>query len=173
MQPETEERARIGLVCELLRQFGALRFRAQGSSMIPSIYPGDILSVRQAAIHEVRCGDVVLYLREAGLCAHRVVRVQANGGQYSLVTRGDALLQDDSPVHKEELLGRVVSVARGVQQARLRGGRPQKRLLVMRWCVRRSNGLAKALLHLNALRLQGRGKLPGRIFSRLLLGIAS
>ena len=42
---------RLDLAAEVLHRFGEVRFIAHGSSMIPSIYPGDLLTVRSDAVN--------------------------------------------------------------------------------------------------------------------------
>ena len=55
----------------------------------------------------------MLFSREGRLFAHRVVRKVRSRGECCWITRGDSLPQDDPPVSREELLGRVTAVLRG------------------------------------------------------------
>lgn len=100
--------ARISLFIDLLNRLGVACFRANGSSMLPSVRPGDILTVRQCHAREVRIGDIALFTRDSRLFAHRVV-AHSDG---RLVTRGDAVAATDPPVTESEFLARVVSVTR-------------------------------------------------------------
>ncbi|MGH9681443.1 MAG: hypothetical protein ACRD4Y_15965, partial [Candidatus Acidiferrales bacterium] len=104
------------LASEVARTYGELRLRVFGTSMAPSLLPGDLISVRRAQISEISIGDVILYSRNARLFAHRVIARTRNSGQPCLITRGDRLRQDDPQVSSAELLGRVVSVERGLRQ---------------------------------------------------------
>jgi signal peptidase len=61
------------LAAEVLRSSGRLRLRATGASMLPAVWPGDILSVRSHDVVEALPGDIVLFGREGTLVAHRVV----------------------------------------------------------------------------------------------------
>jgi len=111
MVPESTalgESARIALFIDLLNRLGEARFRVTGSSMFPSVRPGDILTVRQCDARNARVGDIALFTRDRRLFAHRVV-AHADG---SLVTQGDAIPMPDSPVTGSEFLARVVSVNR-------------------------------------------------------------
>jgi len=65
------------LAAEVIRSFGKLRLRANGSSMIPAVWPGDILSVHTQDAHEAQPGDIVLFGRDGRLFAHRVVEVRS------------------------------------------------------------------------------------------------
>jgi hypothetical protein len=53
----------------VLRTFGEVRLGALGTSMAPSILPGDCLSVQRAALDERSLGEVVLSSRGTG-CAY-------------------------------------------------------------------------------------------------------
>jgi len=106
-----------GLAEEVVRTFGEVRLRVFGISMVPAILPGDVVSVRRASAEEVSVGEAVLYSRGGRLFVHRVVdRTNAATGDRSeeprLITRGDRMRREDSPVAPSELLGRVVSVER-------------------------------------------------------------
>jgi signal peptidase I len=111
------ENASKALVEEVVRSIGAVRLRVLGTSMVPAMLPGDLVSIRRASLDEISVGEVVLFLQNGRLFVHRVVgrnEVSAAGnpeGHY-LITRGDRLRHDDPPVSSRELLGRVVSIER-------------------------------------------------------------
>jgi len=65
------------LAAEVLRSYGRLRLRANGASMLPAVWPGDILHVRRQGVAEALPGDIVLFGREGRLVAHRVVEVRS------------------------------------------------------------------------------------------------
>jgi len=110
-------KARQTIVCRLigdvLQLSGKVRVCVSGSSMLPSIRPGDILLVQRTELHEAAPGDVVLFAREDRLIAHRVISQDCNNGIPCLVTRGDSLDKNDPPVFANGLLGRVTSTFRG------------------------------------------------------------
>ncbi len=120
------------MAAELLRGRGTLQFRALGSSMIPSLWPGDILKICPGQIADVNAGEIVLFSRESLLVAHRVVR---NCGS-ALITRGDSLPFTDPPVGSE-LLGRVVGVIRDGREIQLQPGLSLP-LRLLAWLVRHS-----------------------------------
>jgi signal peptidase len=101
--PET---AQLSLAAEVLRSSGELRLRVSGASMLPAIWPGDILTVHAADAGGVKPGEIVVYSRDDRLVTHRVV--ENRGGL--LITRGDAAPKNDPPVSAGELLGHVVSI---------------------------------------------------------------
>jgi len=100
--------------CELatgvLRSYGRLRLQVTGWSMFPSVRPSDALIVDLVSRSQVRKGDIVLFIRDKRLFAHRVVATDAAS---AVLTRGDAMPAPDSPVGAAELLGRVTFIVRG------------------------------------------------------------
>ena len=65
--------ARISLAQDTLQRFGRLRFRAMGSSMLPAIAAGDILTFRSATPGDLVPGQVVLIQDNGRLVAHRLL----------------------------------------------------------------------------------------------------
>lgn len=109
--PQSREPDKHSLAAEVLRNTGKLRLVARGHSMLPALWPGDLLNIEAAGLDRVRAGDVVLFIREGRFFIHRVVG-RNESTRPSLVTRGDSMPQADAPVFAEELLGRVVSFQR-------------------------------------------------------------
>jgi signal peptidase I len=107
------------LAAESVRMCGAIRLPAVGTSMVPAIHPGDVLSIRPVDPKEVSLGDIVVYAREQVLVVHRIVRTSAGSSEPYLVTRGDRLLRDDGPILPGELLGRVASIERKNQRVKV------------------------------------------------------
>ena len=113
-----------GLAEEVVRTFGDVRLRVIGTSMVPSILPGDLVSIHRAGLQDISPGEVVLFSRNGRLVIHRVVdrKVVATAdrlGEPCLITRGDRLRHDDPPVSSNELLGRVISIERGNRKVEL------------------------------------------------------
>jgi signal peptidase I len=138
---------------ETLRSFGGLRSVVRGTSMLPSIFPGDILFIRREIIAKVRCGDVVLFRQGRYLCTHRVVRNRDNGEGPVLITRGDASARDDSPVSEKQMLGRVMRVLRGRKQFELTE-RPTRWNRIVGWGAAHSEGVVSGLLRWHGLRMR-------------------
>jgi signal peptidase I len=107
-----------GMAEEVVRAFGKVRLRAFGTSMVPSLLPGDLISIERANLCEILPGEIVLFSQSGRLFVHRVVSHSRNLDTACLITRGDRLCHNDPPVFSSELLGRVVSVERGNQQVR-------------------------------------------------------
>ena len=102
------------LVEESMRRFGEVRIRIAGSSMLPVIRPGDIVSVRRCVPTQVSRGEIVLFIRDKRLFVHRVLGEKPSAdGQSALITRGDSVPENDPPVFAGELLGCVTAIHRG------------------------------------------------------------
>jgi hypothetical protein len=78
--------------------------------MLPSLWPGDLLTVQTAGIQDIAAKDIVLFRRGERTFAHRVVEIATRAGL--LVTQGDAMLQADPEIEDFQLLGRVVGIMR-------------------------------------------------------------
>ncbi|HUJ30408.1 MAG TPA: S24/S26 family peptidase [Candidatus Acidoferrum sp.] len=159
------------LAVEVLRSTGELRFIVRGASMLPSIFPGDILLVRNESIDAVHCGDVVLCSRDGRFYAHRVERTMREDGQTLIVTRGDALAQDDPPIGKHEFLGQVLAVVRHGRLLELTAAQGTVTRLLLP-LVRQSDLLVAWLLRYHALRtrLSGHGSPAASVPKRRLAG---
>jgi hypothetical protein len=96
------------LAAEAIRSFGKLRLRVTGSSMLPAVRPDDVLLIRHCTIEETNPGDIVLYIRQRRLFAHRVISRSAE----RLVTQGDSVAEADLPLTAHELLGKVIRIMR-------------------------------------------------------------
>jgi signal peptidase I len=102
-----------------VRSRGSACLRALGGSMFPWIRPGDLLFVRKCEFETISRGDVILFEQGGRFFAHRVIRrvllagVESRSNKnHALVTKGDALDGEDSPVSADQFLGRVIRVHR-------------------------------------------------------------
>ncbi|MGC2463586.1 MAG: signal peptidase I, partial [Candidatus Acidiferrum sp.] len=100
------------LVAESVRMCGDIRLPAVGTSMVPAIQPGDVLTIQPVDPKEVSRGDIVVYAREEMLVVHRIVRTSPYSSGHNLVTRGDRLMRDDNAILPDELIGRVACIER-------------------------------------------------------------
>jgi len=108
--PETHETWKCRLAAELLRSTGCLRMRALGSSMLPTLWPGDLLTVEATQFEHILAGDIVLYARDDRFFVHRAIAIDRQ--RCALVARGDALPSLDPTVGAVEVLGKVCQVER-------------------------------------------------------------
>lgn len=106
------------LVLEALRQTGSISIRAMGTSMLPGIWPGDLLRIERADATRIVKGEIVLFERGERLFVHRVQEICNGSGSVMLTTRGDSLPHADPPFGDSALLGRVTKVTRAGQDIR-------------------------------------------------------
>ncbi len=110
---EMAHAAKCELAEKTLRLFGSLRLRVTGLSMLPSVWPGDLLLIRRQQMDQIYPGDIVLFACHGRLIAHRAVFKTDDLEAPSLITRGDALPSQDSPISPAQLLGKVSGILRG------------------------------------------------------------
>ena len=104
------------LAADVAGTFGRVCLRVSGTSMAPTLRPGDLLSVEAASIMEVSLGEIVVFAREGGLIVHRVTIKTSSGGELCLVTRGDRMRRHDAPISGPDLIGRVMHIDRGLSR---------------------------------------------------------
>jgi hypothetical protein len=143
------------LAGELLRDFSPVSFPAVGWSMLPAVWPGDILEVERIS-DPVCVGDVVVVARDGKLCGHRVISIAGDRENPQWITQGDALPQADRPVSATELLGRVAYLSRAGKRVAVPAKLNVIQQLVAK-VVRRSVFAGRVLAYLHRM-LQTLGK---------------
>jgi hypothetical protein len=76
--------------------------------MLPSVWPGDVLSIEPAPGKDVVPGDIVLVVRDGRFFVHRLIEKHES----HWITRGDSLPQNDPPLAKAQVLGKVSLIHR-------------------------------------------------------------
>jgi signal peptidase I len=142
----------VTLATEMLRSFGEIPSVVRGASMIPTMFPGDVVVVRRETARTARPGDVMLFFREGFFCAHRLVDKTQEGKSLLLIARGDALGKNDPPFAEKELLGRVTAVIRRGKRIELDGAQVAASQRLFRWIVQRRGSSVKWLLRWHLLR---------------------
>jgi len=102
---------KLELTTKVLRSRGMVRLKAFGTSMLPTIWPGDALVIKGMPSDRFASGDVVLVDTGQGIRVHRLV--QKDGSHW--ITRGDAMPQNDPAVRCEDVLGKVLEIHRHEQ----------------------------------------------------------
>jgi hypothetical protein len=93
------------LVADALCGRGSLRLRVHGESMLPTLWPGEVVEIEGCPPEEVRPGEIVLARRDGRLFLHRLVAPCAPNG---FRLRGDSVPGADPPYPPEALLGKLV-----------------------------------------------------------------
>jgi hypothetical protein len=110
------------LIADGLKNGRAVRFRAPGRSMHPTIRENETLVVAPAAADGVSVGDIVLSGSGEKITAHRLVWIDVQAAAEEtpgrpeirpmFILRGDACSTCDPPVPADRILGKVVAVER-------------------------------------------------------------
>ncbi len=82
--------------------------RVRGTSMMPTLQPGDVCHVQVEPSFHLRAGDIVIYWRKSRPVVHRIVFCWRGW----IIARGDNQACPDPPVARQAILGRVVSAER-------------------------------------------------------------
>jgi hypothetical protein len=133
---------RSALAADALRRSGHLRLQVYGESMLPALWPGDVVEIASCLLEDVRPGEIVLARRDGRLFLHRLVAPCTPKG---FLLRGDSMPGSDPQFPPEALLGRLVRSAdegRSVSAPALRLGFGGKALGV-KW----SRALGMLLCH--------------------------
>jgi hypothetical protein len=109
----SREQSKNSLAAELLQATGKLRLIARGNSMLPTLWPGDLLVIEKLGLAHAQVGDVILFARQDRFYIHRILRRDYTPVGPCLVTRGDAMPEADEPVLPFELLGKVIEIESG------------------------------------------------------------
>ena len=102
---------RSALVADVLRRSARSRVRQlvraeiHGESMLPALWPGDVIEIESCSLEDVQAGEIVLAQRDDRLVIHRMV---ARSAQNYFLLRGDSVACPDPPFAFEALLGRLV-----------------------------------------------------------------
>jgi hypothetical protein len=137
--------AKHELAAEVVSRFGEVRLRVNGASMLPSVWPGDVLTVRRRSAAELRPGRIILCYRKGRFVAHRLVGKR--GAHW--ITRGDSHVFEDTPFCAEEVLGEVVNIQRGSRSIPLS---PLWWHRATSWLAARSEASTRMVLRLRRLR---------------------
>lgn len=149
MDSPSQAACKCSLAAEVLQSTGMLRLRASGISMLPTLWPGDCLTIQPHNFEQAQPGDLALYARDGRLFIHRVMRKCHLGDENFLIMRGDCMTEDDPPVPESDLLGKIATIHR--RHIRIVPGQklsPGSRLTA--WLLCHWNLLLRATLRVHA-----------------------
>jgi signal peptidase I len=109
---DTAHAIKCELACESLVRSGSLRLKVNGWSMIPTIWPDDVLMISRISDEDIQIGRIALYRRNHRIFVHRVVVPQYSGDTERVLLRGDCMPQADPPVPVGDLLGKLDFIVR-------------------------------------------------------------
>jgi len=135
------------LTCDVARISGEVRLRVAGASMLPALWPGDVVTVQHCVPSKLQPEQIALYRRDGMLTAHRIRHVSGDW----LILRGDALPCFDPPVNASDVVGQVIGISRAGRAVRIELAFWQR---VMSLMLRRSDLFTRVTLYLSR-RLRG------------------
>ena len=106
---ESWKAERSAIAVDALRRGGRLRLQVRGESMLPSVWPHDMVEIADCPLEDVHQGEIVLALREDRLFLHRFL---GRRGQDEFLLRGDSMPAPDPIFPSTCFHGRVVQIAR-------------------------------------------------------------
>lgn len=152
--PEPTDDLRQNMAVELLRSYGFLRLRVLGQSMLPTIWPGDVVTIVRALADAMEIADIGVFRRDHRFFVHRVKNILGIAGATRFVTRGDSTADDDPFFPADTLLGKVVLIQHKNRSPVLSRHFP----LCARaagWLFARSSPLRNLALRIDAMREDG------------------
>ena len=109
MIPEAHlQSACCDLIADVARNQGKVHLKVAGASMVPALWPGDLVTVRRCDPEELQPGSIVVFRQNERLVVHRLMHWQEG----CVVTRGDSHPCLDRPTPAGEVIGRVESIQR-------------------------------------------------------------
>lgn len=138
--------------------------------MLPSVWPGDLLTIQSAGFDEVVHGDIVLVLRDNRPLVHRLIHKQRTEDSVSWITKGDAMPHNDPPATASQMLGRVACIRRA-NRSFVPSRRTSRFHFVLAWTLFRWARFRTLMLRIHAAVLRFTQTRPG-IPSRAVFGAA-
>ena len=98
---------RAALLADALHVGGQVRLEVRGESMLPALWPSDMVEIERCSSQDIQAGDILLAQRDGRLFLHRLIATSAVKG---FELRGDSVPNNPDPWYKPDaLLGRLVS----------------------------------------------------------------
>lgn len=109
----------LGLIKDVQKKGGSLRFRAGGYSMKPSIRNNDLIKISPLPERGIFKGDIVLFRKSENsqIVVHRIVKKRAD----SYLVKGDNSLEDDGWITGDKIHGIVSEIKRNGRSIQLPG----------------------------------------------------
>ncbi len=132
-------------ISDLLLCSQTFRFRVASWSMSTALQKGDQITVEPTSPAQLQVGDLILYHQNGQLICHRLVAMEGAGSELRIITKGDAATGCDAPLQPEQVLGRVVAVARRWPWARTSGSAGAQAMRIDIMCERLTELIARGM----------------------------
>jgi len=147
------DHVKLSMSAEFLRARGFLRLKVAGRSMLPTMWPGDILKIECRLPGDLTVGDIGLFEHRARFFIHRIQRLLILNASLHFVTRGDSASHDDPPFPAESLLGKVVQIEHG-KKTFVPVNRPSSRIQCLGWIFCHCDRLRNLALSVHSRQLR-------------------
>lgn len=101
------------IAAEVLARERNLTFKGYGTSMLPLIRSGSLITIIPIDVRNVKNGEVVLYRGSRGLAVHRVISRTDDCSGLRLMVAGDMNTGPPEAVVHSDVLGKLVTVKHG------------------------------------------------------------
>jgi signal peptidase I len=93
----------------LLAEGKTLKVKADGYSMYPAIKPGSVIYIEPFIDEQIPApGEIIAWKRDTGFVVHRLIRKVKEEDKICFITRGDSCVNEDKPVFREQIAGKVI-----------------------------------------------------------------
>jgi hypothetical protein len=116
---EASDTGKLAMAADLLRSQCSVRLRALGTSMLPALWPGDLLTIEPFRAAQAVAGDIVLVVRDGRFFIHRLIQIGGGCSSADWITRGDAMPAYDPPAFVEQMTGRISRIERNERELTL------------------------------------------------------
>ena len=97
---------------QLLQSGQRANFSLGGNSMYPYLRNGDVATVANLPMQDLKLGQIVVFEQQGKWIAHRLVAIHRADSRITLVSQGDSTLKVDSPIGQDDYLGVLESFSR-------------------------------------------------------------
>ena len=156
----SREDPKLALVGEMLRRRETVRLELRGTSMLPSLWPGDLLTIQSAAYDELVPGDIVLVLRDNRFFVHRLVERRQDQDCIWWITTGRRSAAERPPASRigpAGPSGREFAVASAVS---FRAGELSRLYFALAWMLCRWDRFRSLALRIHAAHMQAGASHP-------------
>lgn len=82
--------------------------RAEGGSMLPILYPKDLIFFKKTSFQQCRTNDIIIFKKQSQFLTHRVIYKSKS----HLITKGDNNQQSDGKIPPKQIIGKAYQIKR-------------------------------------------------------------
>ncbi len=84
--------------------------KVQGISMLPLLWPNEIVLIEPINNYKIQIGDILLIKKDHRFIAHRLLKKNKTQHKEMLITKGDSNFKEDEPTDLESIYGLIKAV---------------------------------------------------------------